>query len=222
MTLVEARERADQFGKRLEPFCERVELTGCLRRGLVMGDNTLGLDYICIPRFAEMTETALEIRLHQASYWGTERQLITRTFIDTMNPEATASEPRNLLLEAIEGFVRFSDESLHPVKRPFQFGSHYRLLTRWGGVRIWCCTAANMGAWWLWKTGSKAHNALIAERARRRGGHFDPPHGLLLGRNLYGKTEAEIYAALEMPWLPPELRQMPDLDLSDFFTLQRR
>jgi DNA polymerase (family 10) len=58
-------------------------------------------------------------------------------------------------------------------------------------------------------TGSKQHNIRVRELAQRRGlkvseyGVFDDQSG----RRTAGQTEEEVYAAVGLPWLPPELRE---------------
>jgi DNA polymerase (family 10) len=58
-------------------------------------------------------------------------------------------------------------------------------------------------------TGSKAHNVRLRELAVRRGlkiseyGVFDEA----TGARVAGETEAEVYAAVGLPWIPPELRE---------------
>ena len=58
-------------------------------------------------------------------------------------------------------------------------------------------------------TGSKDHNVRIRELARRHGlsvseyGVFDEK----TGARVAGKTEEEVYGALGLPWIPPELRE---------------
>jgi len=57
-------------------------------------------------------------------------------------------------------------------------------------------------------TGSKAHNIEVRTRAMRRGlklseyGVFDRQ-----GKRLGGATEEEVYRAVGLPWIPPELRE---------------
>lgn len=57
-------------------------------------------------------------------------------------------------------------------------------------------------------TGSKSHNIELRARAVKRGlkiseyGVFDRA-----GKRLGGATEEEIYAAVDLPWIPPELRE---------------
>ncbi len=64
------------------------------------------------------------------------------------------------------------------------------------------------GAAQMYFTGSKAHNIALRKIARKRGwklneyGLFDENE-----RRLAGADEAEVYAALDLPWVPPELRE---------------
>ncbi|HXH84605.1 MAG TPA: DNA polymerase/3'-5' exonuclease PolX [Candidatus Tectomicrobia bacterium] len=58
-------------------------------------------------------------------------------------------------------------------------------------------------------TGSRDHNVRLRELARRRGltiseyGVFEEA----TGRRVAGATEEEVYAAVGLPWIPPELRE---------------
>ncbi len=61
-------------------------------------------------------------------------------------------------------------------------------------------------------TGSKQHNIALRERANRMGltvneyGVF-VEEGDRKGEKIAGRTEEEVYAALGLPWIPPELRE---------------
>jgi DNA polymerase (family 10) len=58
-------------------------------------------------------------------------------------------------------------------------------------------------------TGSKAHNVALREAAVRRGLHVSE-YGILddaTGETLRCETEEEVYDALGLPWIPPELRE---------------
>ena len=58
-------------------------------------------------------------------------------------------------------------------------------------------------------TGSKAHNVALRESAVRRGLHVSE-YGILddaTGETLRCPTEEEVYAALGLEWIPPELRE---------------
>lgn len=79
--------------------------------------------------------------------------------------------------------------------------------------------AASWGAAQLYFTGSKEHNVRLRERAVRRGMRLNE-YGLFSGTEerpqdhgavpVAAATEAEVYAALELPFFPPELREDRD------------
>ncbi len=71
------------------------------------------------------------------------------------------------------------------------------------------------GAAWMYFTGSKEHNVALRERAQKRGLTLNE-YGLMQDsstpgagqpRALAGETEEGVYAALGLPWVPPELRE---------------
>ena len=63
------------------------------------------------------------------------------------------------------------------------------------------------GAALVYFTGSKAHNIAIRRRALSRGLKLSE-YGVFRGRHrIGGDSEASVYAALGLPWIPPELRE---------------
>jgi DNA polymerase (family 10) len=63
------------------------------------------------------------------------------------------------------------------------------------------------GAAMVYFTGSKAHNIAIRGISRERGLKINE-YGVFKGSRLVcGKTEKEVYAAIDLPWIPPELRE---------------
>ncbi|HEX2152677.1 MAG TPA: DNA polymerase/3'-5' exonuclease PolX [Acidimicrobiia bacterium] len=82
------------------------------------------------------------------------------------------------------------------------------ILTR-GGLQIDVRAVApeHFGSAILYFTGSKAHNIALRQRAIDRGWLLNE-YGLLDGdRTVASRTEEEIYAALDLPWIPPPLRE---------------
>ena len=66
---------------------------------------------------------------------------------------------------------------------------------------------ASYGAALMYFTGSKAHNIRLRNRAIDRGLKLNE-YGLFKGdRAVAGATEEEVYGALELPWIAPELRE---------------
>jgi DNA polymerase (family X) len=66
---------------------------------------------------------------------------------------------------------------------------------------------ASFGAALLYFTGSKAHNVALRRLAQRHGMKLNE-YGLFRGkRQLAGRSEEELYEALDLDWIPPELRE---------------
>lgn len=68
--------------------------------------------------------------------------------------------------------------------------------------------AASFGAAWIYFTGSKDHNIKLRQRAVERGLKLSE-YGLFRGddESVASRDEAEVYSALGMAWVPPELRE---------------
>jgi DNA polymerase (family 10) len=63
------------------------------------------------------------------------------------------------------------------------------------------------GAALLYFTGSKNHNVVLRQLAQQRGLKLNE-YGLFRGElPVAGETEESVYAALGLPWIPPELRE---------------
>jgi DNA polymerase (family 10) len=65
----------------------------------------------------------------------------------------------------------------------------------------------SFGAALQYFTGSKDHNIVIRRRAQERGLKVNE-YGVFRGEErIAGRTEEEVYAAVDLPWIPPELRE---------------
>ncbi len=63
------------------------------------------------------------------------------------------------------------------------------------------------GAAWQYFTGSKDHNVHLRSLARDRGLKINE-YGVFRGdERVAGRTEAEVYATLDLAWIPPEIRE---------------
>jgi len=89
-----------------------------------------------------------------------------------------------------------------------------------GGVQIdlWFASArepdlfqpnpCTFGTRLLLRTGSAAFNAWFAVEAQRRGFHWNPYHGLYAhGRPIMAESEAELFSAIGLPYIPPRDRE---------------
>lgn len=84
---------------------------------------------------------------------------------------------------------------------------------RWGleglQVDVRAVPAESYGAAMQYFTGSKEHNVALRQRAQRMGLTLNE-YGLFrvdTGQRVAGATEQEIYAALNLAWIPPEMRE---------------
>jgi DNA polymerase/3'-5' exonuclease PolX len=67
----------------------------------------------------------------------------------------------------------------------------------------------NWGTLLLCRTGSREFNAWLANRANARGMHWNPYWGLVQGGKIIAcETEAAIFAALDLPEIPPAAREV--------------
>src|SRR5262245_10905035 len=67
--------------------------------------------------------------------------------------------------------------------------------------------AESYGAALQYFTGSKAHNIVVRKRAQDRGLKINE-YGVFRGEEaIAGRTEEEVYATVDLPWIPPELRE---------------
>ena len=67
--------------------------------------------------------------------------------------------------------------------------------------------AESFGAALQYFTGSKAHNIVLRGMAKSRGLKINE-YGVFRGeKQIAGRTEEEVYAAVDLPWIPPELRE---------------
>jgi DNA polymerase (family 10) len=66
---------------------------------------------------------------------------------------------------------------------------------------------ASFGAALHYFTGSKAHNIAIRKRGQARGLKINE-YGVFRGKDrIAGETEQSVFAAVDLPWIPPELRE---------------
>ncbi|MFQ5731801.1 MAG: PHP domain-containing protein, partial [Planctomycetaceae bacterium] len=65
----------------------------------------------------------------------------------------------------------------------------------------------SFGAALQYFTGSKEHNIVIRRRAQDRGLKINEYGVFHDGERVCGRTEDDVYAAVDLPWIPPELRE---------------
>lgn len=68
----------------------------------------------------------------------------------------------------------------------------------------------SFGAAWQYFTGSKQHNVILRGLAKERGLKINEYGVFRDEAYVAGRTEEEVYATLDLPWFPPELREGRD------------
>jgi len=90
------------------------------------------------------------------------------------------------------------------------------LNTERGPLAIHLSTPQDAGAALLWHTGSRQHTSALRARAMARGYDFGDGRLRRAGSRVEAPTEDAVYARLELPYIPPELREDgSELDLID-------
>jgi DNA polymerase (family 10) len=90
-------------------------------------------------------------------------------------------------------------------------GSTAAVTTDRGAVRLYLANPEDAGAALVWHTGSRRHTSILQGRARERGLTFQD--GRLLngaGVGLTVPSEDDLYRRLDLPYIPPELRDGRD------------
>ncbi len=144
---------------------------------------------------ADAAAAALEARLrsqygdHAASLAGGVRrweEIVTT--IDVV----VASEDHDDVVKHIEGFGQVArSEPDAGFTLGFRFAGGPR-------IRVACVSADRFGYELLVRTGSRDHVLALAERAHAKGIELD---------EIRGTSEADVYARLDLPYLPPEVRE---------------
>jgi len=139
-------------------------------------------------------------RVTRAEVAGSLRR--RRELVADIDVVVAAPDPRRLLeeLPGLLGAAPTDNRSERSLRIPLLEGL---------GVDISVAPVERFGASLLWDTGSRAH--IDALRARAEASALDLVAEGLLGRGtretVAAATEKEIYAALGLTWIPPELRE---------------
>ncbi|MDT8899129.1 DNA polymerase/3'-5' exonuclease PolX [Thermanaerothrix sp. 4228-RoL] len=124
-----------------------------------------------------------------------------RSTVGDLDLVAASHQPKALM----DAFV------LHPeVYRIIAQGENKASIETRNGTRLqlWCQPPEKFGSLWQYATGSKDHNVRLRGLAQKRGLSLSE-HGLSDedGHEIHFTTEEDLYHALGLPWIPPELRE---------------
>ncbi len=123
-----------------------------------------------------------------------------RETVGDLDVLATAAAGRSIT----EAFARFPEVEEVTAQGPTRASVRLR-----GGLQVdlRVVPAASFGAALAYFTGSKAHNIALRRLAQERGLKLNE-YGVFRGtRRIAGATEASVYRAVDLPVIPPELRE---------------
>jgi DNA polymerase (family 10) len=106
--------------------------------------------------------------------------------------------------KAAEGILAYE-----PIEDVVARGAEKVSVTLAGGVQVdfRFIEPESFGAAMMYFTGSKAHNITLRKRAQKDGLKLSE-YGLFRGeKRMAGASEEEVFQALGLPWIPPELRE---------------
>lgn len=157
-------------------------------------------------RHAVAAQYAEPLRDYLAKVRGVEQAIIAgsyRRWRDTVGDIdilVTATEPEAVM----ERFSAY-DEVLQVQSR----GTTRSTVTLRCGLQVdlRVMAAESFGAALHYFTGSKAHNIAVRRRAQSRGLKLNEYGVFRSGKRVAGETEESVFAAVGLPWIPPELRE---------------
>ena len=172
-----ARACAESLHDWLHPFAVRIETAGSIRRELPLVGD---VDLVVIPTLKEHRNLLQEVERTE---------------------NLTANEIRRKCAE--KGWEILKDGAQY-----FVFNAVAPASGTVVQVDIWFATAENFGSLLVCRTGSKEHNIKLCQRATELGGHWNTSKGVTRGGQLLpATTEEEIFAALDLPFVPPTARR---------------
>jgi DNA polymerase/3'-5' exonuclease PolX len=187
MNLAEAQTKADRILVWLQPFCERLEIVGSIRRGR---PECSDVDLVCVPKFKSATHKLDLLTTAQVH----ENQLLAflRSYVQNNSP------------------ARWLGKRGEPGPEPQDDAVNLLLVTRAGiQLDIFCANDSNFASLKLCRTGSKEHNVWLCNRAIQLGGRWHTNRGIYLrGDYIHAFTEQDIYTALDLPYIRPQDREI--------------
>ena len=114
---------------------------------------------------------------------------------------AVASADRHA--DVLDGLARLGS-SMSVLRRT---DTSMALSTQKGPVAVHLAPPQDAGAALLWHTGSRRHTEAVRARARTRGYEFVDGRLRRAGLRVDAPTEDVVYTRLELPYIPPELRE---------------
>ncbi len=181
MTLPTAQSYAAQIVKWLSPHCLKIEVAGSILRRRPECND---IDLVVTPRVSEEKDMLGAV-------------IRVENFLHAFLKDYIAKTPET-------GWVQ--GEELKPESKQFL------VKLRKCRLDIFLASEANWTTRFLSRTGSRDHNTFIAAWANYKGMHWHPYEGLRQGAHFLAcPTEQAFYEHLDLPFVSPQEREIPDL-----------
>jgi DNA polymerase (family 10) len=189
--------------QKLKGFGEKTELT--ILAGLVLAETSNDRMY-----WAEADEYVTAVMAHLRGVEGVEQLEAAGSYrrgretVGDLDLLAVTNDPKAIMdrlgaYPAIAGILGRGD-----TKMSIRLGVGLQ-------VDLRVVPAESFGAALQYFTGSKEHNVVLRGRAKARGLKINEYGVYRTGKHadeyIAGRTEEEVYGTLELPWIPPELRE---------------
>ena len=196
LELAKADRQAEQLAVWLEPYCERIQVAGSIRRRRPLCND---IDLVVIPHIAEHT-VQVDL-LQQKTVRSNQVLAFLRTYVETAGGLAAwkAATPANPRI-------------------PKRDAQNLLLILRTGvQLDIWC---ADESTWWtrlICRTGSPGHNAWCCERAQHLGFKWSAYQGFEFddGTTETITSEKMFYERLGLEFVPPHRRERSFMQLAE-------
>lgn len=186
MKLSEAQKVAEGVARLFEPFCDRIEIAGSIRR---QRPECNDVDLVVIPRVREQRDLLGNIERRE--------NLLLGSLVDYVSSNRewvkwTASRPM---------------QEMGPV--PKADAKYFSITGRHAQIDFFVATETTWATTLLTRTGSKEHNVWIAQRAIAKRAKFLANEGLWLHDRgvVHPKDETEFYELLGLSWIDPKVRE---------------
>lgn len=179
----ELRPLAERVRAELEPYCEKIEIAGSIRRGRPWCND---IDLVCLPKATSVAAPAAAPQELKYGYAHALRERCKR------NAQVVTDGDVNLIVRLRNGVQL----DIFIARRP--------------SADLLESKATNFGSLLLCRTGSVQHNIWLVEHAKRLGKTWNPYHGVFVGKSgqcIASASEEEIFAALELEFVAPEKRE---------------
>ncbi len=182
-----AEKLAAKIAAELTPFCDQVEIAGSIRRRRPFVSD---IDFVVLPKPGQLDALRERCKRNAKVIINGNQNLIVELTL------AGGHDPQNINRTLPHQKIQVDIFIAQPETR-----------------EMFDATPTNFGSLLLCRTGSVAHNIYLIEHAKALGLVWNPYHGVF-GRIGLGKpkclasaTEAEIFSALKLDFIPPERRE---------------